>query len=439
MDLFGSNRVASLGGKLYAFVIVDDFSRFTWVLFLTHKNEAHIAFAKFCKKVQNEIGCTIINIHSDRCREFNNHDIEKYCDDHGFTHNFSAPRTPQQNGVVECKNRSLQEMARTMLNEHSLPKYFWAEAVNTACYIINRVVIRSKLEKTPYELWKGRTPNIGYFKVFGCKCFILNDKDNLGKFDAKSDEGIFLGYSMNSKAYRVYNKRSLTIEESMHVVFDEVDSLKPKIVDDDDNDINVIENKVNDIKMRDQASQVSNKEESIKNASHLEQEQQFPKSWRIVKDHPIDQILGDPSQGVNTRSSLRNVCNNMAFVSEIEPKNIEEAETDEFWLMVMEEELNQFERNNVWTLVPRPTHQSIIGTKWVFRNKKDENGIIIRNKARLVAQGFNQEEGVDYEETFAPVTRLEAIRMLLAFACYKDFKFFQMDVNSAILNGLISE
>jgi hypothetical protein len=250
-----------------------------------------------------------------------------------------------------------------MLNEHSLPKYFWAEAVNTACYIINRVVIRSKLEKTPYELWKGRTPNIGYFKVFGCKCFILNDKDNLGKFDAKSDEGIFLGYSMNSKAYRVYNKRSLTIEESMHVVFDEVDSLKPKIIDDDDDDINVIENKANDIKMRDQASQVSNKEENMKNASHLELEQQFPKSWRIVKDHPIDIILGDPSQGINTRSSLRNMCNNMAFVSEIEPKNIEEAETDEFWLMAMEEELNQFERNNIWTLVPRPTHQSIIGTK----------------------------------------------------------------------------
>jgi hypothetical protein len=172
---------------------------------------------------------------------------------------------------------------------------------------------------------------------------------------------------------------------------------------------------------------------------HLEQDQQFPKSWGIVKDHPIDQILGDPSQGVNTRSSLRNVCNNMAFVSEIEPKNIEEAETDECWLMAMEEELNQFERNNVWTLVPRPTHQSIIGMKWVFWNKKDENGIIIRNKARLAAQAFSQEEGIDYEETFAPIARLEAIRMLLAFACYKEFKLFQMDVKSAILNGLISE
>jgi uncharacterized membrane-anchored protein len=139
----------------------------------------------------------------------------------------------------------------------------------------------------------------------------------------------------------------------MHVVFDEVDSLKPKIIDDDDDDaINVIEKKVNDIKMRDQTSQDSNKEETMKNESHLEQEQQFHKPWRIVEDHPIDQILGDPSQGVNTRSSLRNVCNNIAFVSEIERKNIEEAKTHECWLMTMEEELNQFERNNVWTLVP---------------------------------------------------------------------------------------
>jgi hypothetical protein len=191
----------------------------------------------------------------------------------------------------------------------------------------------------------------------------------LGKFDAKSDEGIFLGYSLNSKPNRVYNKRSLTIEESIHVVFDEVDSLKPKNIDDDD-DINVIENKVNNIKMRDQTSQDFNKEESMKNASHFEQDQQFPKSWRIVKDHPIDQILGDPSHGVNTRSSLRNVCNNMAFVSEIEPENIEEAETDECWLMAMEEELNQFKRNNVWTLVPRPTHQSIIGQIWFFVTKR---------------------------------------------------------------------
>ena len=149
-------------------------------------------------------GYAINNIRSDRGRKFDNNEITSFCEENGFGHNFSVPRTPQQNGVVERKNRSLQEMARTMLNEFSLPKYFWAEATSTSRYVINRVVNKNKLNKTPYELWKGRKPNISYFKVFGCKCFILNTKDNLGKFDAKSDEDIFLGYSQTSKAYRVF-------------------------------------------------------------------------------------------------------------------------------------------------------------------------------------------------------------------------------------------
>ena len=140
--------------------------------------------------------------------------------------------------------------------------------------------------------------------------------------------------------------------------------------------------------------------------------------------------LKPPSSGVTTRSFLRNICNNLAFISQIEPKNINDILDDENWMIAMQEELNQFERSEVWELVPRPSNQIVIGTKWVFRNKMDENGIIVRNKARLVAQGFNQEEGIDYEETFAPVARLEAIRMLLAFACFKDFVLYQIDVKS---------
>ena len=145
------------------------------------------------------------------------------------------------------------------------------------------------------------------------------------------------------------------------------------------------------------------------------------------------------SQGVATRSSLKNVWNNLAFLSQIEPKNFKDAENDEFWILAMQEELNQFERSDVWELVPRPSTQSVIGTKWVFRNKRDEHGVIVRNKARLVAQGYNQEEGIDYEETFAPVARLESIRMLLAFASHKEFILYQMDVKSAFLNGYIVE
>ncbi|XP_057496707.1 uncharacterized protein LOC130781518, partial [Actinidia eriantha] len=227
MDLIGPSRTMSLGGKLYILVIVDDFSRFTWVTFLAHKNEAFSSFSKLCRRLQNDKELKISNIRTDHGRELENESFAKFCDDLGIGHNFSAPRTPQQNGVVERKNRTLEEMARTMLCENSLPKYFWAEAVNTACFIVNRAMIRPILKKTPYELWKGRKPNIGFFHAFGCKCYVLNNgKDNLGKFDSKSDEAIFLGYSITSKAFRVFNKRNLVVEESVHVVFDEYNDLE---------------------------------------------------------------------------------------------------------------------------------------------------------------------------------------------------------------------
>jgi len=139
-------------------------------------------------------------------------------------HNFFAPRTPQQNGLVERKNKSLEELARTMLSESSLSKYFWVDAISTSCYVMNIVLIRPIFKKTPYELFNGRKPNISHLKVFGCSCFVLNNgKENLGKFDEKANNGIFIGYSSNSHAYRVYSKRLMIVEESVHVVFDEVD------------------------------------------------------------------------------------------------------------------------------------------------------------------------------------------------------------------------
>jgi len=168
-------------------------------------------------------------IRSDHGGEFQNEKFEHFCEKHGINHNFSAPRTPQRKDVVERKNKSLEELARTMLNENSLPMYFWADAVNTTCYVLNRVLIRLILKKTPYELFKGRRPALSHLKVFGCKCFILNNgKESLGKFDAKVDEGVFLGYATQSRAYRVYNKRLMSVEESMHVVFDETN---PKLQD----------------------------------------------------------------------------------------------------------------------------------------------------------------------------------------------------------------
>lgn len=324
-----------------------------------------------------------------------------------------------------------------MINETNLPKYFWVDVVNTACYVLNRVLIRPILKKTPYELYKGRKPNISHLRVFGCKCFILNNgKENLGKFDAKADEGIFVGYSSFSKAFRVYNKRTITIEESIHIAFDESN---PKLVGKDiffDNVVGMSQKsneEVNKEKMDERnEDETPPKEEEF---GHVE----LPHEWRTLKDHPIDHVIGDISKGVTTRSNLRNICNYSAFVSQIEPKTISDVIIDENWLMAMYDELNHFERNNVWELVPRPRNHQVIGTKWVFRNKLDETGIITRNKARLVAKGYNQEEGIDYDELYAPVARLEAIRLLLVFVCIMDFKLYQMDVKIAFLNGFIQE
>jgi len=165
----------------------------------------------------------------------------------------------------------------------------------------------------------------------------------------------------------------------------------------------------------------------------------LPKEWKTPRDLTLDNVIGNIEKGVSTRKSLNNFCETMAFVSQVEPENLNEALKDSNWILAMQEELNQFAQNEVWTLVPRIPEMNIIGTKWVFRNKMDEHWVITRNKARLMAKGYNQEEGIYYDETYAPVARLEAVRLLLAFSCIKGFKLFQMDVKSAFLNGYINE
>jgi len=175
MDLFGPSRTMSLGGNYYGLVIVDDYSRFTWTFFIATKDETYHVFKNFAKAVQNEKNSSMVSIKSDHDREFQNEKFEKFCSKLGIKHNFSAPRTPQQNGVVERKNGSLEELARTMLNETRLPKYFWADAVTTACYVLNRVLIRPILKKTPYELFRGRKPNLSHLKVLAvsASCLIM--------------------------------------------------------------------------------------------------------------------------------------------------------------------------------------------------------------------------------------------------------------------------
>ncbi|GKD26557.1 retrovirus-related pol polyprotein from transposon TNT 1-94 [Tanacetum coccineum] len=427
MDLFGPSPVRSYRGNRYTLVIVDDYSRYTWTRFLKDKTEAFDQFEIFSRKIQNQLGCTIVSIRTDHGREFDNEvQFVEFCNANGITYNFSAPCTPQSNGVVERKNRTLQEISRTMLNEQSLQQKFWCNAVDTSTYILNRILIRAILGKTTYELLRGRKPTLDYFRVFGSKCFILNTKDYLIKFDSKSYEGVFLGYSQNSKAYIVLNKHTRKVEESLNVTFDETPppSKTSPLVDDDldeEEAIKVTEKKNLENDIEDETLEI----DEIVNIKES-------------RNHPLENVIEKFNQRT-LRSQAQNQSNYFCFISTIEPKNVNEALGDESWIVAMQEELNQFIANDVWELVPQPKNMTIIGTKWVFRNKLDENGIVSRNKARLVAQGYNQQEGIDYDETYAPVARLESIRILLAYACALDFKLFQMDVKSAFLNGFINE
>src|SRR3954467_4701815 len=220
MDLFGPQNYASLGGNKYGFVIVDDFSRYTWVFFLDDKSKVVDIFKSFAKRAQTEYEVSLKHIRSDNGTEFKNTHIEDFLDAYGFTHELSAAYTPQQNGVVKRKNRTLIEMARTMLAEYKTPIRFWAEAINTACHIINKVYMHKFLKKTSHELITGKKPNVSYLKVFGAPCYI-RDMNHSSKFSPKAHEGFLLGYGSNSHTYRVYNSHLGKVVETINVRFDE--------------------------------------------------------------------------------------------------------------------------------------------------------------------------------------------------------------------------
>ncbi|XP_019173231.1 PREDICTED: uncharacterized protein LOC109168701 [Ipomoea nil] len=306
----------------------------------------------------------------------------------GITHEYSAPKTPQQNGVVERKNRTIQEMGRVLLNAKGLPQKFWAEAVNTAYHIINR------------------------------------DRNRVAKFETKSDEGIFLGYATNSRAYRVYNKVTKTIMESTNVVIDDqpsdiITTTQPGPVTEPDT--SCPEPNPESPMPSPTSTQPDQETESESESDTDHSDIDIP--TRIQKAHPIQNVIGDPSSGVKTRGKPKRDYLQLAgyscYTSQIEPKNVKEALTDEHWIKAMQEELGQYQMD--------------------LCNKTDAAGNIARNKARLVTQGYSQIEGIDYDETFAPVARLESIRLLLSIACALKFKLFQMDVKTAFLNGYLSE
>ncbi|WVZ76624.1 hypothetical protein U9M48_024581 [Paspalum notatum var. saurae] len=464
MDTVGLTRVASVSGKWYVLVGVDDFSRFSWVFFMEFKDEAFGFVCDLVLRLRNESHKAMRAIRSDNCGEFRNSRFENFCHDLGLEHQFSSPYTPPQNGVVERKNRTLVEMARTMLDEHRTPRRFWAEAVNTAYYIANRIFLRAFLGKTSYKLQFGRQSSVKHLRAFGCRCFVLKKAGHLDKFESRCLDGIFLGYASSSRAFRVWILEAKQVVETCEVSFDETipcTTLAFELSGDDEEDTPIFEDEEGAVDDGDagatapaaapapsatssdddggllpSASSSLPRRQDHAEAGPAEDAREVTSeivpSRQVQRDHPPHRMIRDIHQHAPFFS-------HSAYVVSFEPRDVSHALFDPNWVNAMHEELENFEKNHVWDLVEPPPNCRPIGAKWVFKNKQGEDGMVVRNKARLVAQGFCQKERLDYEETFAPVARLEAIRVLLAFAVSKGFKLQQMDVKSAFLNGFIEE
>ncbi|GJX12840.1 retrovirus-related pol polyprotein from transposon TNT 1-94 [Tanacetum coccineum] len=464
MDLFGPTFVKSLMKKMYCLVVTDDFSRFSWVFFLATKDETSEILKTFITGIENLIDLKVKVIRCDNGTEFKNRVMNQFCEMKGIKREFSVARTPQQNGVAERKNRTLIEAARTMLADLKLPTTFWAEAVNTACYVQNRVLVIKPHNKTPYELFLGRKPALSFMRPFRCPVTILNTIDHLGKFDGKADEGFFVGYSTNSKAFRVFNSRTRIVEENLHVQFSKN---TPNIAGSGPNwlfDIDALTKSMNykPVVVGNQSN--SNVGTKACDDSRKARMETVPgKDYILLLFWPADPLFSQSSKNspdagfkpsgeeekkdglkingiIGTSDDL--ICLNddkILSISDDDDVCSRGPVITELSNCLFACFLSQEEPKKVWTLVDLPNGKRAIGTKWVYRNKKDERGIVIKNKARLVAQRYTQEEGINYDEVFAPVARIEAIRLFLAYALFKDFVVYQMDVKSAFLYGKIEE
>nr|GEY19308.1 retrovirus-related Pol polyprotein from transposon TNT 1-94 [Tanacetum cinerariifolium] len=373
MDLCGPMRVESVNGKKYILVIVDDYSRFTWVKFLRSNDEAPDFIIKFLKMIQVRLKVPVRCIRTDNETKFVNQTLREYYEEVGISHETSVARSPQQNGVVERRNRTLIEVAHTMLIYAQASLFLWAVAVATACYTQNRSIIRLRHEKTPYELLHNKLPDLSFLYVFGALCYPTNDSKNLGKLQPKADIGIFIGYAPTKKAFRIYNRRTRRIVETIHVDFDELTAMASK-----QSSPGLALNEMTPATINTQAPEVIAPIEEVIPPVQTESTG-LPSSTSVDQDAP----------------------------SPMEPKMYKDALAQSCWIEAMQEEINEFER--------------------------------LENKDRLVARGYHQEEGVDFEESFAPVARLEAIRIFLAYAAHKNMVVYQMDVKTAFLNGNLRE
>ncbi|GJW93228.1 retrovirus-related pol polyprotein from transposon TNT 1-94 [Tanacetum coccineum] len=384
MDLCGPMRIESINGKRYVLVVVDDYSRYTWVFFLHSKDEASEVIISFIKKTQ-------VNLQ-----------LQVQCPSAAAKWYFFMS--------LEMRISNLVEATRTMLTFANLSLFLWAEAIATACFTQNRSIIHKRFDKTPCELINKRKPNIKFFYVFGCKCYLLNDYDDVGKLKAKGDIGVFVGYSKESAAFRVYNKRTRTIHESVNVNFDEILEIASKQFGEVFHEVSEsFQEESSSSSLNDDVQQSSEEvmvpptnTQSISN-NMVPNVNEASSSYNVFNER-LEDAYFDASVTSHDPSNVHTFYQPYPHEKNIEPANVAEALKDVDWVSAMQDELDQFARLKAC------------------------------RSCRILSQ-----EGIDYDETFAPVALIEAIRLFLAYAAHKDFTVFQMDVKTSFLNGIYKE
>ena len=477
-DVWGKMDVQSLSKKEHFGTFIDDKSRFTWTYALRYKSDMLDTFIEWKAMVERSTEKKVKTLRSDNGGEYISTEFENYLKQEGILHQNTIPKTPEQNGVAERMNRSLQEAMRSMLCESGLPKRFWAEALNTATYIRNRSPTRSVLNMTPHEAFTGEKPTVSHLKVFGCLTYAHIPKDERKKLDPKAREAIFLGYGTNVKGYRLYDVNRQKVFYSRDVLFEETKFYKQyrNKSNSDDVESNESYDKQEASEMQDmnknkkfQVRESYNPEEiSLQNQDNIstfEENSETQEEEREIKmttdqvnfELPVetseDNTQLEPSHNeVSQRRSIRtrkppNRLGEWVFCAQDknilkDPTNAKEAlssENNEEWHKAMKSEIESLQKNNVWELEELPEGRSAIGCIWVFKTKLNAQGNIERYEARLVAQGFTQRYGVDYDETFSPVVRFESVFSPFAIASKYKLTVHQMDVRTAFLNGELKE
>ncbi|KAK8655978.1 hypothetical protein V6N13_108540 [Hibiscus sabdariffa] len=367
----------------------------------------------------NQHGKSIKALRSDQGGEYLSHEFDELLKEYGIVSQLTPPGTPQWNGVFERRNRTLLDMVRSMMSHTDLPISFWGHALETSAFTLNRVPSKS-IQKTPHEIWTGKRPSMSFMKIWGCKAYLKHHMST--KLEPKSHKCTFVGYPKETKGYYFYNHKENKVFVTRTGVFLEKDFLFSK---EDRRNIELEE-----------VQQQQDTEPEVERFSQTIEENSTDLETRPLRRSTRERH--EPER----YGFLVTTHGDVILIDHDEPKTYQEAVSSpdsEKWLEAMRSEMDSMSDNQVWTLVERPEGIKPIGCKWVFKKKTDMDGNVQTYKGRLVAKGYRQIHGIDYDETFSPVAMFKSIRILLAIAAFHDYEIWQMDVKTAFLNGKVEE